>query len=119
MGPYDEFGVVFSGCPLTEKTPWAIDSNNADPHGVEHHMCKAWEANIDATFEGNYNVHENTNSGEECCNAWFNDQNVTECELNIIQTVDGYPVDEEPEEPSEWWPTLAYPYDCTSEGSPP
>merc|ERR1711862_937393 len=52
----------------------------------------------------------------DCCNAWFNDQNVTECELNIIQTIDGYPIDEEP---SEWWPTLAYPYDCTSEGSPP
>ena len=44
--PYDEFGVVFAGCPLSEKTPWAIDpsnSNAADPHGVEHHMCKAWE----------------------------------------------------------------------------
>merc|ERR1712003_593201 len=24
-------------------------------------------------------------SGGDCCNAWFNDQNVTECELNIIQ----------------------------------
>jgi len=50
--PYDNFGVVFEGCPLTEKTPWAMDSNNADPKGVEHHMCKAWEANVDATFEG-------------------------------------------------------------------
>jgi len=58
-------------------------------------------------------------TGGACCNAWFNDQNVTECELNIIETIDGYPVGEEPEEPSEWWPTLAYPYDCTSEGSPP
>lgn len=48
--PYDEFGVVFSGCPLTEKTPWAIDSNNADPHGVEHHMCKAWEVRDHSIF---------------------------------------------------------------------
>jgi len=51
--PYDDFGVVNSGCPLSEKTPWAMDSNNADPMGVEHHLCKAWEANVDATFEGN------------------------------------------------------------------
>jgi len=51
--PYDDFGVVNPGCPLSEKTPWAMDSNNADPMGVEHHLCKAWEANVDATFEGN------------------------------------------------------------------
>merc|ERR1711862_498832 len=51
-------------------------------------------------------------SGEDCCNAWFNDQNVTECELNVIQTIDGYPIEEGP----VWWPTLTYPYECTSEG---
>lgn len=50
--PYDHYGVVYDGCPLTEKTPWAMDSNNHDRWGVEHHMCKAWEANVDATFEG-------------------------------------------------------------------
>merc|ERR1712130_698976 len=50
--PYDHYGVVFDGCPLTEKTPWAMDDNNHDRWGVEHHMCKAWEANVDATFEG-------------------------------------------------------------------
>jgi len=50
--PYDHYGVVYSGCPLTEKTPWAMDDNNHDRWGVEHHMCKAWEANVDATFEG-------------------------------------------------------------------
>lgn len=45
--PYDDFGVVYSGCPLTEKTPWS------DASGVENNACKAWEANIDATMEGN------------------------------------------------------------------
>jgi len=50
--PYDHYGVVYEGCPLTEKTPWAMDDNNHDRWGVEHHMCKAWEANVDATFEG-------------------------------------------------------------------
>lgn len=53
--PYDDFGVVNALCPLSEKTPWAMqDLNvNSDPMGVEHHLCKAWEANIDATMEGN------------------------------------------------------------------
>lgn len=53
--PYDEFGVVNPHCPLTEKTPWAMkDTNtNSDPEGVSDHICKAWEANIDATMEGN------------------------------------------------------------------
>jgi hypothetical protein len=53
--PYDDFGVVNPGCPLTEKTPWAMTSSNAnpDPMGVANHICKAWEANIDATMEGN------------------------------------------------------------------
>jgi hypothetical protein len=53
--PYDDFGVVNAACPLSEKTPWAMkDANvNGDPMGVEHHLCKAWEANIDATMEGN------------------------------------------------------------------
>lgn len=52
--PYDEFGVVNPGCPLTEKTPWAMDSTNAnaDPSGVEVHLCKAWEANPGASMEG-------------------------------------------------------------------
>jgi len=50
--PYDEFGVVNPACPLSEKTPWAMDGSNADPAGVEVHVCKAWEANIDATMEG-------------------------------------------------------------------
>jgi hypothetical protein len=50
--PYDEFGVVNTLCPLSEKTPWAMDGSNADPSGVEVHVCKAWEANIDATMEG-------------------------------------------------------------------
>lgn len=52
--PYDEFGVVNQGCPLTEKTPWAMDStnSNADPSGVEVHLCKAWEANPGASMEG-------------------------------------------------------------------
>jgi len=53
--PYDDFGVVNKGCALTEKTPWAMQNLNidADPMGVEHHLCKSWEANIDATMEGN------------------------------------------------------------------
>lgn len=53
--PYDDFGVVNPGCPLTEKTPWAMTSSNAnpDPLGVSNHICKAWETNIDATMEGN------------------------------------------------------------------
>lgn len=53
--PYDDFGVVNPHCPLTEKTPWAMQNANAnsDPEGVSDHICKAWEANIDATMEGN------------------------------------------------------------------
>lgn len=53
--PYDEFGVVNVGCPLSEKTPWAMKTSNTavDPEGVTDHLCKAWEANIDATMEGN------------------------------------------------------------------
>jgi len=53
--PYDDFGVVNKGCALSEKTPWAMQNLNidADPMGVEHHLCKSWEANIDATMEGN------------------------------------------------------------------
>ena len=50
--PYDDFGVTNDECPLTEKTPWAMESNNHDSTGVERHMCKSWEANVDATFEG-------------------------------------------------------------------
>lgn len=48
--PYDDFGVRYIDCPLTEKTPWS-DSGTAP--GVENNACKAWEANIDATMEGN------------------------------------------------------------------
>jgi len=53
--PYDDFGVVNPGCPLSEKTPWAMQNLNAnsDPIGVSNHICKSWEANIDATMEGN------------------------------------------------------------------
>lgn len=53
--PYDDFGVVNPGCPLSEKTPWAMQNGNAnaDAGGVSDHSCKAWEANIDATMEGN------------------------------------------------------------------
>jgi len=53
--PYDDFGIVNPLCPLSEKTPWAMTNSNADPDpaGVTDHHCKAWEANIDATMEGN------------------------------------------------------------------
>jgi len=54
---YDEFGIVNPDCPLTEKTPWAMKTDNAetDPEGITDHHCKSWEANIDATMEGNDN----------------------------------------------------------------
>lgn len=60
-------------------------------------------------------------SALECCEAWFDDS-VLDCELNVTATVDGKPVDgeeEEPEEPQEWYPTLAWPYECVSDGTPP
>jgi len=55
-----------------------------------------------------------TNSGNHlfstalsCCEAWFSDQ-VLECEMNIGE-----------QEPEEWYPTLAWPYACLSDGNVP
>lgn len=47
--PYDDYGLPHGACvtALPEKTPFSSD---ADWYG---NACKAWEANIDATYEGN------------------------------------------------------------------
>jgi hypothetical protein len=47
--PYDAFGVVDTACDLTEKTPWSTDAD-----GHSENACKAWEANVDASFDGSY-----------------------------------------------------------------
>jgi len=53
--PYDDFGIVDPDCPLSEKTPWAMHDNyyNNRDNAFTDNQCKAWEANIDATMEGN------------------------------------------------------------------
>jgi len=78
--------------------------------GNDYPLWMSDPTNVDTNLFGN---------GAECCQTWFSDQNVTECVMNIVQTIDGGIVGDEPEEPGTWWPTLAYPYDCTSDGEPP
>lgn len=47
--PYDDYGIRATSCDLTEKTPF-----NEDGLGDwNNNMCKAWESNVDATYEGN------------------------------------------------------------------
>jgi len=53
-------------------------------------------------------------SGIDCCSTWFPDQ-VVECETNITTDDD----EEEEEEAKEWYPTLAWPFACSSDGNIP
>ena len=47
--PYDDYGMPEPQCAgiLTEKTPFDSSAN------WEGNACKAWETNVDATYEGN------------------------------------------------------------------
>jgi len=45
--PYDDYGIVDSNCDLSEKTPF-----NGGTDDWNNNMCKAWESNVDATYEG-------------------------------------------------------------------
>lgn len=49
--PYDDYGIVDPNCGLTEKTPFNVP-NPAATDDWNNNMCKAWEANVDATFDG-------------------------------------------------------------------
>jgi len=48
--PYDDYGIVDSNCGLTEKTPFNVPSGATDDWN--NNMCKAWESNVDATYDG-------------------------------------------------------------------
>lgn len=52
-----------------------------------------------------------------CCQIWYADK-VFECETNVIATNNGNPTDGE-HESGEWYPTLAWPYDCVDDGEIP
>jgi len=49
--PYDDYGIVDGACGLTEKTPFNVPSGATDDWN--NNMCKAWESNVDATYDGN------------------------------------------------------------------
>jgi len=49
--PYDDYGIVDGDCGLSEKTPFDLPES---PNWVNN-MCKAWESNVDATYDGNDN----------------------------------------------------------------
>jgi hypothetical protein len=54
--PYDDYGIPDPACQISEKTPFdSLDTWNG-------HSCKAWEANVDASFDGNDN---SCTSGDE------------------------------------------------------
>jgi hypothetical protein len=54
--PYDDYGIPDVECLISEKTPFdALDTWNG-------HSCKAWEANVDASFDGNDN---DCNTGDD------------------------------------------------------
>jgi len=54
--PYDDYGIVDGNCGLTEKTPFNIPAPTANPGDPvddwNNNMCKAWESNVDATYDG-------------------------------------------------------------------
>merc|ERR1712046_235083 len=49
--PYDDYGMPHSKCTdaLPEKTPFSMSDS------WRNGACKAWESNVDATFDGNDN----------------------------------------------------------------
>jgi hypothetical protein len=55
---YDDYGIP-SACGLSEKTPFAA----GDWSGNE---CKAWEANVDASFDGNDNACGDSENWSSC-----------------------------------------------------
>ena len=64
--PYDDYGMPHQACTnaLPEKTPFSLEPD------WRNGACKAWEANVDATFDGNDNGCEsgsNTNENWGSC----------------------------------------------------
>jgi len=49
--PYDDYGMAHSACTdaLPEKTPFSLEDD------WRNGACKAWESNVDATYDGNDN----------------------------------------------------------------
>ena len=47
--PYDDYGMPHEACTneLPEKTPFSLADD------WNHGACKAWESNVDATYDGN------------------------------------------------------------------
>ena len=63
--PYDDYGIPDDDCAITEKTPFSAD---ADWNG---NSCKAWEANVDASFDGNDQSCGNGNGDENWSSCGF------------------------------------------------
>jgi len=64
--PYDDYGMPHSACTdaLPEKTPFSLETD------WRNGACKAWESNVDATFDGNDNgctSGSNTNENWGSC----------------------------------------------------
>lgn len=64
--PYDDYGMPHEACTnaLPEKTPFSLEPD------WRNGACKAWEANVDATFDGNDNgcaSGSNTNENWGSC----------------------------------------------------
>ena len=57
--PYDDYGMPHDACvtALPEKTPFSMETDWRDG------ACKAWEANVDATYDGNDSGCGNQNWG--------------------------------------------------------
>lgn len=62
--PYDDYGMPHTACTnaLPEKTPFSLESD------WRNGACKAWESNVDATYDGNDN---NCGSNEDWGSCGF------------------------------------------------
>lgn len=60
--PYDDYGMPHPACTdaLPEKTPFSLETDWRDG------ACKAWESNVDATFDGNDNTCETNENWGSC-----------------------------------------------------
>ena len=60
--PYDDYGMPHGACTtaLPEKTPFSMEDNWING------ACKAWESNVDATYDGNDNGCETNENWGSC-----------------------------------------------------
>ena len=93
--PYDDYGMPHQACTnaLPEKTPFSLETD------WRNGACKAWEANVDATFDGNDNgcaSGSNTNENWGSCGfqrhfPWNEVQLLQEkrnrnCKVSVVRT---------------------------------